>query len=118
MNSSATSARVDDEAVNKTIDTIVKQRVTFTKEEGRQAAAEDRLTVNFTGTINGEEFQGGKAEGFSFVLGQGRMLPEFEDAATGMGCRQKRRPLSSPFPGKLTATRNLPARKLSLTSNA
>ena len=81
---------VDDEAVNKTIDTIVKQRVTFTKEEGRQAAAEDRLTVNFTGTINGEEFQGGKAEGFSFVLGQGRMLPEFEDAATGMAAGQKK----------------------------
>ena len=81
---------VDDEAVNKTIDTIVKQRVTFTKEEGRQAAAEDRLTVNFTGTINGEEFQGGKAEGFSFVLGQGRMLPEFEDAATGMTAGQKK----------------------------
>ena len=81
---------VDDEAVNKTIDTIVKQRVTFTKEEGRQAAAEDRLTVNFTGTINGEEFQGGKAEGFSFVLGQGRMLPEFEDAATGMAAGEKK----------------------------
>ena len=81
---------VDDEAVNKTIDTIVKQRVTFTKEEGRQAAAEDRLTVNFTGTINGKEFQGGKAEGFSFVLGQGRMLPEFEDAATGMAAGEKK----------------------------
>ena len=81
---------VDDEAVNKTIDTIVKQRVTFTTEDGRKAAAEDRLTVNFTGTIDGKEFQGGKAEGFSFVLGQGRMLPEFEEAATGMSAGEKK----------------------------
>lgn len=88
---------VDDDAVNKTIDTIVKQRVTFTTEEGRKAAAEDRLTVNFTGTINGEEFQGGKAEGFSFVLGQGRMLPEFEEAATGM-CAGEKKTFTLTFP--------------------
>lgn len=81
---------VDDAAVNKTIDTIVKQRVTFTTEEGRKAASEDRLTVNFTGTIDGQEFQGGKAEGFTFVLGQGRMLPEFEEAATGMAAGEKK----------------------------
>lgn len=81
---------VDDDAVNKTIDTIVKQRVTFSVEEGRKAAAEDRLTVNFTGTIDGVEFEGGKAEGFQFVLGQGRMLPEFEEAATGMSAGEKK----------------------------
>ena len=81
---------VDDEAVNKTIETIVKQRVTFKEEEGRKAAAEDRLTVNFTGTIDGQEFAGGKAEGFAFVLGQGRMLTEFEEAATGMAAGDKK----------------------------
>ena len=56
----------------------------------RKAAAEDRLTVNFTGTIDGVEFAGGKAEGFVFVLGQGRMLPEFEEAATGMAAGEKK----------------------------
>lgn len=81
---------VDDEAVNKTIETIVKQRVTFAEEAGRKAAAEDRVTVNFTGTIDGVEFAGGKAEGFAFVLGQGRMLPEFETAATGMTAGEKK----------------------------
>lgn len=81
---------VDDEAVNKTLNTIVKQRVTFTTEEGRKAAAEDRVTVNFTGTIDGKEFPGGKAEKFPFVLGAGHMLSQFEDAVTGMSAGEKK----------------------------
>ena len=44
----------------------------------------DRVTLDFAGTIDGVPFEGGKAEGFPFVLGQGRMLPEFEEAARGL----------------------------------
>jgi len=47
----------------------------------RPAQDGDRLTVNFEGSIDGNVFQGGKAENFAFVLGEGRMLPEFETAA-------------------------------------
>jgi len=41
------------------------------------------VTVDFAGTIGGEPFPGGKADGFTFVLGEGRLLPEFEAAASG-----------------------------------
>ena len=41
-------------------------------------------SLDFAGTIDGVPFEGGKAEGFPFVLGQGRMLPEFEEAARGL----------------------------------
>ncbi|MNS64014.1 Trigger factor [compost metagenome] len=44
----------------------------------------DRVTLDFVGKIDGEEFAGGKAEDFPFVLGEGRMLPEFEQAALGL----------------------------------
>jgi trigger factor len=44
----------------------------------------DRVTVDFVGKIDGVEFPGGKAEGYAFVLGEGRMLPEFEAATVGL----------------------------------
>jgi trigger factor len=48
------------------------------------AANGDRVTVDFVGTIDGVEFAGGKAENYAFVLGEGRMLPEFEAATVGL----------------------------------
>ena len=73
---------VDDAAVEKTLEILRRQRVTYAA-AARPAQAGDRVTVDFTGTIGGEPFPGGKAEGFAFVLGEGRMLPEFEAAASG-----------------------------------
>src|SRR6267142_167881 len=74
---------VDDAAVDKTIGILRKQRTRFVRVE-RPAKAEDRLTVDFIGTIDGEPFVGGKGENFVFALGEGRMLPEFDAAAQGM----------------------------------
>jgi trigger factor len=74
---------VDDAAVDKTIEILRKQRVKYVSCE-RAAKDEDRLTVDFDGSIDGQPFAGGKAEGFGFLLGEGRMLPEFETAARGM----------------------------------
>lgn len=73
---------VDDAAVDRTLEILRKQRVTYA-EAARPAQSGDRVTVDFTGTIGGEVFPGGKADGFTFVLGEGRMLPEFEAAASG-----------------------------------
>ena len=70
--------------LQKTIDIIVKQRAVYEVEEGRKAGAEDKVTVNFEGSREGKPFEGGSAEGFQFILAQGRMLPEFEAAVTGM----------------------------------
>jgi trigger factor len=74
---------VDEAAVEKTLGILRKQRVTYAA-AARPAQDGDRLTADFAGTVGGEPFAGGKAEGFAFVLGEGRMLPEFETAARGM----------------------------------
>ncbi len=86
-------ADVSDAEIDKTIDILRKQRVHFhTKGEAGEhgdggeavAANGDRVTVDFTGVIDGVEFPGGKADDYAFVLGEGRMLPEFEAATVGL----------------------------------
>ena len=79
------SAEVTDAAIDKTIEILRKQRRTFAQ-RGLTGAAEDsdRVTIDFEGKIDGEPFQGGKAEDFQFLLGEGQMLKEFEDAVRGM----------------------------------
>ena len=74
---------VDDAAVEKTVEILRKQRTRFEPVE-RMARDADRITVDFAGTIGGTPFEGGKAENFPFTLGEGRMLPAFEQAARGM----------------------------------
>ncbi len=84
---------VTDAEIDKTIDILRKQRVHYhTKGEAGEhgdggepvAANGDRVTVDFVGVIDGVEFPGGKAEDYAFVLGEGRMLPEFEAATVGL----------------------------------
>ena len=75
---------VGDAEVERTIDVLRKQRANYEAREDRVAQDEDRVTLDFKGEIDGVAFDGGTAEAFSFVLGQGRMLPEFEAAALGM----------------------------------
>ncbi len=79
------SAEVDETAIEKTLDILRKQRRTFAQ-RAQTAPAEDgdRVTVDFEGKIDGEPFQGGKAEDFQFLVGEGQMLKEFEDAVRGM----------------------------------
>jgi trigger factor len=74
---------VDDAAVEHTLEILRKQRVSYVAAD-RAAQEGDRLTVDFEGRIDGETFQGGKAAGFAFVLGEKRMLPEFEANAAGL----------------------------------
>ncbi|MCT9809648.1 trigger factor [Acidovorax sp. Be4] len=79
------TTEVDDAAIDKTIDILRKQRRTFAQRAQDEAAADgDRVTVDFEGKIDGETFAGGKAEDFQFLVGEGQMLKEFEDAVRGM----------------------------------
>ena len=72
-------------AIDKTIDILRKQRRTFAQRAMDSAAqAGDRVTIDFEGKIDGEPFQGGQASDFQFMLGEGQMLQEFEQAVTGM----------------------------------
>jgi len=79
------SAEVGDEAIDRTIDVLRKQRRSFAL-RAKDAPAEDgdRVTIDFAGKIDGEPFDGGKAEDFQFLIGEGQMLKEFEDAVRGM----------------------------------
>jgi trigger factor len=78
-------AQVGEEAVDKTVDILRKQRRTFAL-RAQDAAAQDgdRVTVDFEGKIDGEPFEGGKATDFQYLVGEGQMLKEFEDAVRGM----------------------------------
>lgn len=88
---------VGDAEVQRTIDILRKQRATYEAREDRAAQDDDRVTLNFVGTIDGVAFDGGSAEQFPFVLGQGRMLPEFETAVRGMKAgEEKTFPLTFP----------------------
>ncbi len=92
------SSDVSDAAIDKTLDILRKQRRTFAQRPAADAATDgDRVTVNFEGKIDGEPFQGGKAEDFQFLVGEGQMLKEFEDAVRGMKVGESRTfPLSFP----------------------
>lgn len=92
------STEVSDAAIDRTLDILRKQRRTFAQRAADQAAADgDRVTIDFAGKIDGEAFDGGKAEGFQFIVGDGQMLKEFEDAVRGMKAGESKTfPL--PFP--------------------
>ena len=92
------TAEVSNEAIDKTIDILRKQRRTFAQRAQADAAVDgDRVTIDFEGKIDGEPFAGGKAEDFQFLVGEGQMLKEFEDAVRGMKSGESKTfPLSFP----------------------
>jgi len=74
---------VGEAEVDRTLEIMRRQRMSFGPHDG--AAGEgDRATVDFKGSIDGVDFPGGSAENFQVVIGQGRMLPEFEAAVRGL----------------------------------
>ncbi|WP_417347855.1 trigger factor [Ferrimonas sp.] len=73
---------VTDADVDNMIETLRKQHATFDAVE-REAANDDKVKLDFEGSIDGEAFDGGKSEGFELVLGSGRMIPGFEDGLLG-----------------------------------
>ncbi len=79
------SAEVDEAAIDRTLDILRKQRRTFVvRDEAGAAEAGDRVTIDYEGKIDGELFDGGKAEGFQFLVGEGQMLEQFDAAVRGM----------------------------------
>ena len=69
--------------LDNTLDVLRKQRVNYEPVD-RAAAAGDKVTIDFLGKKDGEPFQGGQAHDYPFVLGQGAMLADFEQAVTGL----------------------------------
>ncbi|HRL02179.1 MAG TPA: trigger factor [Vitreoscilla sp.] len=77
------TTEVSDAEVDKTIEILRGQRTRYNHVE-RAAQKEDRVIIDFAGKIDGEAFDGGSAENYPFVLGQGQMLPEFEAGVEGL----------------------------------
>ena len=75
-------AEVVDADVETMIETLRKQQGTW-KVVKKTAKEQNRVTLDFLGKVDGAEFEGGKADDFALVLGQGRMIPGFEDAIIG-----------------------------------
>ena len=79
------NADVSDAAIDKTVEILRKQRRTFAQRAADAPAQDtDRATIDFEGKIDGETFAGGKAEDYQFLIGDGQMLKEFEEAVRGM----------------------------------
>lgn len=75
-------AAVSDADLEKMLVTLRKQHANWVDTD--EAAANDlRVNMDFEGSVDGEVFEGGKAEGFALVLGAGRMIPGFEDGILG-----------------------------------
>lgn len=77
------TAEVGDAEVDKTIEILRKQRTSF-KHVEREAQNGDRVIIDFEGKIDGVPFDGGSAQNYPFVLGNGQMLPEFEAGVSGL----------------------------------
>lgn len=56
----------------------------------RKSKDGDRVVVDFTGTLKGEEFEGGKGTEVPIILGAGQMLPDFEKGLTGVAAGDKK----------------------------
>lgn len=74
---------VTDEDVNKEIDRMRDRNSRTITVEDRAAANGDTVIIDFEGFVDGEAFEGGKAEKFSLTLGSGQFIPGFEDQVVG-----------------------------------
>lgn len=76
------TAKVADADVERVIENLRKQRTQWSAVE-RAAASGDRVTIDFTGTIDGQPFKGNEGKNVPVVLGSGSMIPGFEDGLVG-----------------------------------
>ncbi len=82
-------AEINDDDVDKVVENIQQQKSTW-EEVTRAAADKDRANIDYTGTKDGEAFEGGQADGSDLVLGSGRMVPGFEDGIIGMSAGEEK----------------------------
>ena len=80
---------VDDADVDRTIEILRKQRATW-EAAARAAQTGDRVTVDFVGRIDGNEFPGGKGSDMTVTIGEGRVLPDFESNLAGISAGERR----------------------------
>lgn len=73
---------VTDADIDNMVNVLRKQQATWKTIDGA-AKADDRVTIDFDGNVDGEAFEGGKAQDYALLMGQGRMIPGFEEGIVG-----------------------------------
>lgn len=80
---------VAQEEVDEAVMKLAEQTRSYSERDGA-AEKDDQITIDFVGSVDGEEFAGGKAEGFNLVLGSGQFIPGFEDQLIGAKAGDKK----------------------------
>lgn len=83
------TASVSDDDVEKMLDRLRRQRAEW-PEVQRPAAQDDRVIIDFVGTIDGETFEGGSAQDVPVVLGSGTLIGDFEQQLLGASAGETR----------------------------
>jgi len=89
-------ATVEDSDVDNMIEVLRKQKMDWV-EVDRASTTEDRISIDFVGTVDGEKFDGGSANDMPMVLGAGQMIPGFEEKLTGLKAAEETT-FKVPFP--------------------
>jgi trigger factor len=96
------TAEVTESDIDAMIERLRKQQVQYAPVT-RAAAAGDKVTIDFEGSIDGTAFAGGKGENIAIVIGEGRMLPDLENGLIGAVAEDKR-DIKVNFPADYRAT--------------
>jgi trigger factor len=85
------SADVAEGEVDEGIARIVDQNKPYTvRPEGEKAAKDDRVTISYTGTIDGQPFEGGSGDDAAVLIGSNTFIPGFEDQLIGIAAGETR----------------------------
>ncbi len=76
-------AKVEDSEIEAEINSYASRNSRMVSVEDRAAAMGDSVVMDFEGFVNGEAFDGGKAEGYTLELGSGQFIPGFEEQIVG-----------------------------------
>jgi trigger factor len=88
--------KVQESDVDATLDTLRRQRAKYERTD-RASQVGDLVNIDFEGLIAGQPFEGNQASNFTVVLGENRMLPDFEAALAGMKAGERKTfPLTFP----------------------
>ncbi len=75
---------VTDEDVQKEIDSMLESHADMVVKDEGKVEEGDTVNLDFDGYVDGEQFEGGKAEGYDLEIGSGSFIPGFEEQVVGL----------------------------------
>ena len=76
------AVKVEEKEIDEAIEKLVAQNASLVVKEG-EAKKGDTVVIDFVGSVDGKEFEGGKADNYSLELGSNSFVPGFEDQLVG-----------------------------------